>query len=146
MPHLHVYHLGCCYFLFFEGKESPQRREIWDTVVSLLQVGNCTKGWKRSQDFCGGTKNQSPASAQLCYCKALPHPLPFCGCTVSSVKVSCKKAGLASQTSVKRGTEMDTLWVCYSLHTSLVESYSFSEPRNWQLAMQGVEEHDPGMF
>ena len=61
-------------------------------------------------------------------------------------KASCKKAGLPSQTSVKRGTEMGTLWVCYSLHMSLVESYPFSEPRNSQLAMQGVEEHDPGMF
>jgi len=31
-------------------------------------------------------------------------------------KAPCQKAGLPSQPGVKRGTRMDALWVCYSLH------------------------------
>lgn len=42
--------------LFFEEKDSCQRHDIQETVVSLLQMGHQKE--EIAQDFCGGTKNQ----------------------------------------------------------------------------------------
>lgn len=48
-----------------------------------------------------------------------------------------RKAGQPSQISAKREMRMKVPCVCYSLHTSLAESYPFSEPRSSQC--EGVE-------
>lgn len=134
--------------IFFSLKKRSAPKDMtYETLLSACYTDvQLHRRLEMASGFLLWNRKSSPAPAQLCHCKALPHPPPFLWLHCELCKASCKEAGPPSQTGIKKGREMDALWVCHYLHTLLVESYPFSEPGPSQLAMQGGEEQDPVMF
>lgn len=134
--------------IFFSLKKRGTRKDMtYETLLSACYTdGQLHQRLEMASGFLWQNRKSSPAPAQLCHRKGLPLPPPFLWLHCELCKASCKEASLPSQAGAKKGREMDALWVCYYLHTSLVESYPFSEPGPSQLTMQGTEEQDPVMF
>lgn len=146
----HILRKQCCIVTlppwmpsFFSSlRKIPQRHDIEGTVTSLLQTGNCTKGWKWPQE----PKTNPHTSPALSLQSSSP-PSTFLRLQGELCEApESRSESRSALTDGVRRTEDDMLWVCCSLCASPAESRPSSAPRSSQPARPGGEEQEPVTF